>query len=121
MFYFSLSFETQEQFECSLCNLGYGMDDKAESFFLNQEYTLILQMPNLSNLCYKFCLSQCCFKSGKCYIENHTDLAFHSQDFLVRPILAMLASLTLTRSLSSGVLLEVHSTVESVSKEMAGT
>lgn len=44
----------------------------------------------------------------------------YSHDFLPLPILAMLCSLVLVRSFSSGFLLEVHSSVESVSKEMAG-
>lgn len=44
----------------------------------------------------------------------------HSHNFLPLPILAILCSRVLARSFSSGFLFEVHSSVESVSKEMAG-
>lgn len=52
--------------------------------------------------------------------SRETVQIIYSHDFLPLPILAMLCSLVLVRSFSSGFLLEVHSSVESVSKEMAG-
>lgn len=44
----------------------------------------------------------------------------HSQDFLVRPSLAMLVNLNLILSLFLGLILDVQSTAESVSKEIVG-
>lgn len=59
-------------------------------------------------------------QSVKIYSMMISNEIIHSHDFLPLPILAILCSLVLVRSFSSGFLFEVHSSVESVSKEMAG-